>query len=57
MQRMRNAIADLLVGIVVILVAFWLLRGVLRMVVWGATLVIFVLLIALVLRIAAKIRG
>jgi hypothetical protein len=50
-------IADMLVGAVVLLVAFWLLRGVFRMVIWGATLVLFVLLIAVVLRIAAKIRG
>lgn len=57
MSRFRNAVADLLVGIVVVLVAFWLLRGVFRMVIWGATLVVLILIIALVLRIAAKIRG
>jgi len=57
MQRLRNAIADLLVGVVVILVALWLLRGVFRMVIWGASLIIIVLLIVVVLRIAIKIRG
>jgi hypothetical protein len=57
MQRLRNAIADLLVGLLVILVAFWLLRGVFRMVIWGASLIIIVLLIVVVLRIAGKIRG
>ena len=56
-QRLRNAMADLLVGIVVILVAFWLLHGVFRMIIWGAYLVILVLVIGLVLRLAAKIRG
>ena len=57
MQRLRNATADILVGLVVILIAFWLLRGVLRLVVWGTTLVLIVLAVVLVLRIAAKIRG
>jgi len=57
MQRLRNTIADLLVGLLVILVAFWLLRGVFRMVIWGASLIIIVLLIVVVLRIAGKIRG
>lgn len=57
MQKLRSAVADLLVGVVVIIVALWLLRGVFRMVIWGATLVIMVLLIGLVLRIASKIRG
>ena len=57
MQKLRSAVADLLVGVVIIIVALWLLRGVFRMVIWGATLVIIVLFIGLVLRIAAKIRG
>ena len=57
MQKLRSAVADLLVGVVIIIVALWLLRGVFRMVIWGATLVIIVLFIGLVLSIAAKIRG
>ncbi|MCP3996174.1 MAG: hypothetical protein GY722_14105 [bacterium] len=57
MQKLRSAVADLLVGVVVIVVALWLLRGVLRMVLWGVNLVILVLVIGLVLRIASKIRG
>ena len=57
MQKLRAAVADLLVGVVIIIVALWLLRGVFRMVIWGATLVIIVLLIGLVLRVASKIRG
>ena len=57
MQKLRGLVADLLVGAVVLLVAFWLLRGVFRVVIWGATLILLVLLVAVVLRIAAKIRG
>jgi hypothetical protein len=57
MQRMRNALADLLVGMVVILVAFWLLRRVIGLVIWGTSVVLIVLVVVLALRIAAKIRG
>jgi hypothetical protein len=57
MQKLRNAIADVLVGLVVVLVAVWLLRGVFRMVHWMATLVVLVLAIGLVLLSASKIRG
>ncbi len=57
MTKIRNAVADVLVGIVVVLVAFWLLRGVFRLVYWGVTLVILVLVIGVVLRVASKIRG
>ena len=57
MKSIRNVIADVLVGFVVVLVAVWLLRGVLHVVYWGVTLAAFVLVIAVVLRIASKIRG
>jgi len=57
MSRLRNAVADLLVGIVVVVVAFWLLRGVFHMLIWLSTLVVLILVIVLILRIAAKIRG
>ena len=57
MQRLRNALADLIVGIVAVVVAFWLLRGVFRTVIWGATVVIFIIIVVVVLRVAAKIRG
>jgi len=57
MQKLRSAIADALVGLVVVLVALWLLRGVFRMVHWMATLIVIVLAIGLVLRVASKIRG
>ncbi|MDJ0954557.1 MAG: hypothetical protein QNJ81_12840 [Acidimicrobiia bacterium] len=57
MQRVRNAIADLIVGIVVVLVALWLLRGVFRMVTWGASVVLIVIVVVVAFRIAGKIRG
>ncbi len=57
MQRLRNALADLIVAVVVVIVAVWLLRGVLRLVYWGVTLVVLVLAIGFALRIASKLRG
>ncbi len=57
MQRIRNALADVIVGIVVIFVAFWLLRGVFQVVIWGASLVLIVIIVVVALRIAGKIRG
>lgn len=56
MPRFRNALADVLVGIVVVFVALWLLRGVFRLVYWAATMVVIVLVIGFVLRIASKLR-
>jgi hypothetical protein len=57
MQKIRNALADILVGIVVVVVAFWLLRGVFRLVIWGATIVMLGIIVVFVLRVAAKLRG
>lgn len=57
MQRLRNILADVLVGVVLIVVALWLLRGVFRFVQWGATLVVSLIVIALALRLASKLRG
>ena len=57
MQRLRNILADVIVGVVLIVVALWLLRGVFRLVYWGATLVVVVLVIGLALRVASKLRG
>ena len=56
MQRIRNALSDLLVGIILILVAVWLLKGVFRMVVWAANLILIVILVVVALRVAAKLR-
>ncbi len=57
MRRLRDAAADAIVGLVVLLVALWLLRSVFRMVMWGASVVLLVIVVVLALRIAAKIRG
>ena len=56
MQRFRNVLADALVAVVLVIVALWLLRGVFRLVQWGVTLVVVVIVIALALRVAGKLR-
>ncbi len=56
MRRIRNALADVLVGIVVVLAALWLLRGVFRFVYWAVTMVVLILIIGFVLRIASRLR-
>ncbi|MEA2000746.1 MAG: hypothetical protein U9N84_02485 [Actinomycetota bacterium] len=57
MQKLRGELADILIGIVVVLVAWWLLKGVFQVVRWAATLLVLAILIVVVLRIASKIRG
>lgn len=57
MQRFRNALADVLVGIVVVIAAVWLLRGIFRMVYWGASLVVLLLVVIVILRIAWKLKN
>ncbi len=57
MQRMRDVLADVFVGAVVMVVAFWLLRGVFRVVYWGASTVLIVLALGFVFRVASKLRG
>lgn len=56
MQRLRNALADVLVGVVLVVVSFWLLRGVFRMVYWSATMIVIVVAVVFVFRIAGKLR-
>ena len=56
MQRLRNVLADVLVAVVLVVLALWLLRGVLRLVGWGVNLIVLVILVALVLRLASKLR-
>ena len=56
MQRFRNVLADALVAVVLVIVALWLLRGVFRLVQWGVTLVVVLIVIALALRVAGKLR-
>lgn len=57
MQKLRNATADVLVGIVVVLLAFWVFRGVFRAFYWVVTMVVIVVVVGVVLRIASKLRG
>ena len=57
MQRLRNVLADVLVAIVVLIVIAWLLRGVLRLVMWGVSVVLLIIVVGFVLRIASKLRG
>jgi hypothetical protein len=57
MQRFRDILADAIVGVVLVVVALWLLRGVFRLVYWGASLIVIVIVVVLALRIASKLRG
>ena len=57
MQRIRGFLADALVVIVVVVVALWLLRGVFRLVQWGVTLVVLLIVVVAALRVAGKLRG
>ena len=56
MRRIRNILADVIVGIVVVVVALWLVRGVFRLVYWGVSLVAILIVVALALWIAEKLR-
>ena len=56
MGRLRNVLADVLVGIAVIIGALWLLRGVFRFVYWGVSMIVVLLGIIVLLRIAWKLR-
>ena len=56
MRRMRNILADVLVGVAVVIGALWLLRGVFRLVYWGASMIVLLLVIIVILRIASKLR-
>ena len=56
MQRFRNILADAIVGVVLVVVALWLLRGVFRLVYWGVSLIVILIVVGLALRIAGKLR-
>jgi hypothetical protein len=57
MKSLRNVLADVLVGVVIVIGALWLLRGVFRMVYWGASMIVLIVVVVFVLRIAAKLRN
>ncbi|MCP4304425.1 MAG: hypothetical protein GY788_06015 [bacterium] len=57
MKGLRNVLADVLVGVVVVLGALWLLRGVFRLVSWGASMLVLIVVVVFAFRIAAKFRN
>jgi hypothetical protein len=57
MNRARNLLADILVGIAVVIVLWWLLRGVLGMILWLVNVIAFVAVVVILLAIANRIRG
>lgn len=56
MGRIRNVLADVLVGVAIILAVLWLFGGVLRLVLWAVNLLVIVVVVAVLLRIAHKLR-
>lgn len=57
MDRVRNLLADIIVGVVLLLVAWWVLRRVFGLVLWLVNTLAFVVLIIALLVIAGRIRG
>ena len=56
-SRVRNLVADILVGIVLLIVLWWFLRGVLGLILWVVNVVAFVAVIIVLLAIANRVRG
>ena len=57
MDRVRNLLADVIVGVVLLLVAWWVLRRVFGLVLWLVNTLAFVILVVALLVIAGRIRG
>lgn len=57
MNRARNLLADVLVGIVVIIVLWWFLSRVLGLILWVVNVVAFVAVVVILLAIARRIRA
>lgn len=57
MDRIRNMLADVIVGAVLLLVAWWVLRRVFGLVLWLVNTLAFVILVIALLVIASRIRG
>ncbi len=57
MNRARNLVADILVGIVILIVLWWVLRGVFGMILWLVNVIAFIAVIVILLMIASRIRG
>ncbi len=57
MNRARNLAADILVGIAIVIVLWWFLRGILGMILWLVNVVAFVAVVLILLAIANRVRG
>ena len=57
MNRLRNFAADAIVAIVVFLIAFWLLRRVIGLIIGLASILAVVVAVAFLLGVAKRIRG
>ncbi len=57
MDRVRNVLADVIVGVVLLLVAWWVLRRVFGLVLWLVNTLAFVILVIALLVIAGRLRG
>lgn len=57
MNRVRNLLADVVVGVVLFLIAWWVLRRVFGLVLWLVNTLAFVIVIVLLLVLASRIRG
>jgi hypothetical protein len=55
-NRLRNLAADILVGLVLVLVLWWVLRRVLGIFLWLVNTVAFVAVIVLLLWVAGRLR-
>ena len=57
MNRARNLVADILVGLVVLVVAVWILRRIFGTVIWLANTLAFVAILVTLLIVAARLRS
>lgn len=57
MNRLRNFLADAIVAIVLFLIVFWLLRRVIGMLLWAASVIAIVVAVGFLLGLAGRIRG
>ena len=57
MSRIRNLLADLIVGVVLVLVTLWVLRRLFGTLLWLINAVAFVLVVVVLLAVAGRIRG
>jgi hypothetical protein len=57
MNRARNLLADILVGLALIIVLWWFLRGVLGLILWLVNVIAFVAVVVILLVVANRVRG